>query len=196
MITMKNVIYPLAVSALLAATACNNSANKTDGTTDTTMGAANTPPAVDDNAMQSAQVDTGFVRKAAIGGMAEVEMSKLALDKSSNAKVKEFATMMVNDHTKANEELKSIAEQKNLTIPTSLDAAHEQKKQDLMKKEGAEFDKAYIKAMVDGHEDAHKVMEDGAKNNQDQHLREFAAKTEPVVKQHLEMVKKLHDDMK
>ncbi len=193
---MKNVIYPLAVSAILAATACNNNANKTDGTSDTTMGVATTPPTVNDDAMSNAQADTAFVRKAAIGGMAEVEMSKLAVDKSSNAKVKEFATMMVNDHTKVNEELKSIADQKNVMVPTSLDAAHEQKKQDLMKKEGADFDKAYIEAMVQGHEDAHKVMEDGAKNNLDQQLREFAAKTEPVVKQHLEMVKKMHADMK
>ncbi|PVH24542.1 DUF4142 domain-containing protein [Sphingobacterium corticibacter] len=193
---MKNVIYPLAVSAILAATACNNSANKTDGTSDTTMGVATTPPAVNDDAMSNAQADTAFVRKAAIGGMAEVEMSKLAVDKSSNAKVKEFATMMVNDHTKVNEELKSIADQKNVMVPTSLDAAHEQKKQDLMKKQGADFDKAYIEAMVKGHEDAHNVMEDGAKNNLDQQLRDFAAKTEPVVKQHLEMVKKMHADMK
>ncbi|MCL7987118.1 DUF4142 domain-containing protein [Sphingobacterium sp. lm-10] len=192
---MKNLIYPLAFSAALFFQACNNNANKTTDHADSTnliTGDAMPSP----GSMQGTTADTTFTNKAAIGGMAEVELSKLATEKSSNAKIKDFASQMVKDHTKVNDELKAIAENKNIMLPTSLDAEHAKVKKDLEGKQGAEFDKAYVKAMVDGHKKTHSLMEDGAKNNLDAELKAFAAKTEPVVKHHLEMVQQLESDMK
>src|SRR6185436_19970667 len=103
----------------------------------------------------AAAADTGaqlFVTQAAIGGMAEVEMGKLAVDKASSADVKTFAAQMVSDHTKADEELEKIATGKSLKVPTALDAEHKAKLEMLSKKTGAEFDKIYVQAQVSGHE--------------------------------------------
>ena len=192
---MKNLIYPLAITAALVAQGCNNNPNSATNNADTTDMAMGTPMTTASDT-PAATADTSFVHKAAIGGMAEVELSQLAVEKSSNSKVKDFASQMITDHTKVNEELKGIADNKNMMLPTTLDAEHAQIKKDLTAKEGAEFDKAYIQAMVDGHKKTFSLMEDGAKNNQDAELKGFAEKTAPVVKHHLDMVQKMQSDMK
>jgi len=140
--------------------------------------------------------DAEFATKAAVGGMAEVELGKLALSKSTNASIKSFAEMMVNDHGKANEELMAIAKMKNITLPTTVDEEHMKKMEDLKAKTGADFDKAYVDAMVDGHESTLKLMQDEAKNSKDADLSAFAAKTGPTVESHLNMIKKIKDGMK
>jgi len=128
--------------------------------------------------------------------MAEVELGKLALQKSSNAQVKEFATMMVNDHGKANTELMEIAAAKNITLPSTVDDDHKKKMDDLSKKSGSDFDKAYVDAMVDGHKSTLKLMEDESKDGADAELKAFATKTAPVVQTHLTMINKIKDGMK
>ena len=75
-----------------------------------------------------------FVTHAATGGIAEVEMGKLAGDKAASSEVKKFAVQMVSDHTKANEELEKIATGKSLKVPTALDAEHKAKLETLSKK--------------------------------------------------------------
>lgn len=192
---MKKLIYPLALVGCLAIQACNGRSSEETTGNDTTAMSADTSMSGDTTNQQFAATDTTFANKAAVGGMAEVELGQLALEKTSNAQVKEFATMMVKDHGKANDELKSIASSKMMTLPTSLDAEHQKIKNELMQKKGADFDKAYTKAMVDGHEKTLSLMEDGAKNNQDADLKAFAEKTAPVVKHHLEMITKIHKSL-
>lgn len=195
---MKKLIYVMAVSAsALAFQACgggNKDAKETadslNMSKDTTTNAAATGGiAVDD-------ADAKFTTAAAVGGMAEVELGKLALQKSSNAQVKEFATMMVNDHGKANTELMTIAAAKNITLPSTVDEEHKSKMDDLSKKSGVDFDKAYVDEMVDGHKSTLKLMEDESKNGADAELKAFAAKTAPVVQTHLTMINKIKDGLK
>ena len=81
-------------------------------------------------------------------------------------------------------------------LPASLDAEHAKIREDLMAKSGADFDKAYAKAMVDGHKKTLDLMEDGSNNNQDADLKAFASKTAPVVKHHLEMIQKIESELK
>lgn len=140
--------------------------------------------------------DAEFTTKAAVGGMAEVEAGKIALAKTSNAKIKEFADMMVNDHGKANEELMTIANTKNITVPAVLDDEHQKMVTDLNGLAGSDFDKKYVNDMIDGHKKTLDLMEKQAKDGKDADLKAFAAKTAPVVKAHLDMIQKIKDGMK
>lgn len=143
-----------------------------------------------------AEDDAEFSTQAAVGGMAEVELGKLALEKSTNSQVKEFATMMVSDHGKANEELKTIAANKNIALPTTLDEKHQKMWDDLNSKTGKDFDKAYVNDMVDGHQKTWDLMDKQAKDGTDAELKAFATKTAPVVKAHLDLIKKIRDAIK
>jgi putative membrane protein len=195
---MKKLVYLMAVSvSALAFQACgggNKDAKETadslNMSKDTTSNTAATGGISVDNE------DAKFATQAAVGGMAEVELGKLALQKSSNAQVKEFATMMVNDHGKANTELMEIAAAKNITLPSTVDDDHKKKMDDLSKKSGSDFDKAYVDAMVDGHKSTLKLMEDESKDGADAELKAFATKTAPVVQTHLTIINKIKDGMK
>ena len=95
--------------------------------------------------------DRAFVKKAAQGGMAEVELGKLATERASDPDVKKFGERMVNDNTKANDQLKEVASSKNVTLPKSLDAKDEATKKRLSSLSGAAFDRAYMTDMVTDH---------------------------------------------
>lgn len=140
--------------------------------------------------------DAKFATAAANGGMAEVALGKLASEKATNAQVKQFGSMMVTDHGKANDELMAIAKAKNITLPATVDTEHQQKMDELSKKTGADFDKAYVDAMVDGHKKTLDLMQNEAKNGKDADLKAFAAKTAPIVQMHLDAIKKIHDSLK
>lgn len=140
--------------------------------------------------------DAKFAVDAANGGMTEVELSKLAETKAANAKVKEFAAAMIADHGKAGEELKAIAATKNITLPDSLSADSKAAWDELSKKSGAEFDKAYVDKMVAGHKSTVDMFESASKNLKDPDLKAFVDKTLPTIKGHLGHINALHDGMK
>lgn len=94
-----------------------------------------------------------FVREMAIAGMAEVELGRLASERASNAEVKAYGQMMVKEHTAANNELKTIATNMQLQVPAALDQKHQQLAERLGRLQGADFDRAYMEAMVAGHEE-------------------------------------------
>ena len=145
--------------------------------------------AVDEN-------DAKFATAAANGGLAEVAVGQLAGEKAMNAKVKAFASMMVTDHSKVNEELMAIAKAKNITLPSAPDEEHQKKKADLAAKTGADFDKAYVDAMIDGHKKTISLFEDAAKNCKDADLKAFAEKTLPTIKGHLTEIESIKKGMK
>lgn len=142
----------------------------------------------------TASVQDNFWTKAAQGGMAEVELAKLALQKSTNADVKKFAQMMVTDHTKANDELKALATKKNVTLPTDI-GSHKTTLADLNGKTGAEFDKAYVEAMVDDHETDVDLFSDNT-DNSDADIKAFTTKTLPTLQSHLKMIKDIQTKVK
>jgi putative membrane protein len=102
---------------------------------------------------KSAKADSSqqFVKEAAIGGMAEVELGRLAADKASSDQVKKFGQRMVDDHGRANDELKTLAQNKNIDLPSSLDAKHQATMDRLSKLSGDAFDRAYMSEMVKDH---------------------------------------------
>jgi putative membrane protein len=139
--------------------------------------------------------DTAFVQDAAIGGLSEVELGKIASTKAANAEVKKFGQMMVTDHSKANEELKALAQKKGWTLPTEPDSSHKSTMEDLRNRVGADFDQAYVDEMVDDHEEDVAAFEDKAKNATDPDLKAFAEKTLPVLRKHLDAIKAIQAKM-
>ena len=144
-----------------------------------------------DHAAGSATADTAFVTKAADGGLAEVAMAKLAQEKAESAEVKAYAQKLEKDHTQANTELKQVASQKNITLPTAPSKMHQAKHDKLSKLSGAAFDKAYVAAMLEDHQKDVREFQREATSGTDSDVKAFAAKTLPVIKQHLEEAKKL-----
>jgi putative membrane protein len=133
--------------------------------------------------------DQAFVLEAAKGGMAEVEVGKLAVDKASNADVKKFGQRMVDDHSKANDELKAIASSKHITLPASLDAKDKAMYDRLSKLSGAAFDRAYMQAMVTDHVTDVAAFKREAQTGNDPEVKAFAAKTLPTLEDHLKMAR-------
>lgn len=138
----------------------------------------------------------GFMTEAAKGGMAEVELSRLATTKAQNAEVKKFAQKMIEDHTNANTELKQLASKKNVTLPSELDAAHKAVKDKLSGLSGAEFDKEYVNAMVTDHEKTVNLFKTQSDKGTDADAKAFASKTLPKLQGHLDMIKGIQGKMK
>lgn len=193
-----NLILTMALSAaIFQACTGNKGTNSTDSTSTSSSKTDTTETLVADTSKIPADsIDIKFADKAAAGGMAEVALGKLALQKTTDPKIKEFANMMVTDHSKANDELMVIAKAKNITLPGTLDAEHQEKMDDLSKKNGADFDKAYVNAMVDGHKSTLTLMRDEAKNGKDADIKKFADKTSVIVQMHTEMITKIKKGMK
>jgi putative membrane protein len=179
------LIWVSALIVLWGFAACNSSENK-----DTNDSAADTAVMSSDSASDTQNEDTEFMTEAASGGMMEVELGQLASNKAMSADVKKFAKMMVDDHTKANNELKSLAAQKGITLPAMIMEKHQKMVNDLTAKTGKDFDKEYMNRMVDDHKEDIDAFEKAAEKGNDADLKAFAAKTIPTLKQHLEMAEK------
>jgi putative membrane protein len=131
--------------------------------------------------------DRKFVEEAAAGGMAEVEMGQLASQRAQSGEVKQFAQRMVQDHSKANDELKQVASSKGIQLPGQTDKSHQKKMDKLQKLSGADFDKAYMDDMVKDHKKDVKEFQKQSKSAKDADVKGFAAKTLPTLQEHLQM---------
>ena len=140
--------------------------------------------------------DEHFVKDVAIGGMAEVQLGKLATEKAASADVKKFGQRMVDDHGKANDELKGLASKKNVTLPTEMDAKHMAMQNKLAKMKGAEFDRAYIAHMVSSHAQAVALFQKESKSGTDADVKAWAAKTLPTVQEHQKMAQSINAKLK
>jgi len=138
-------------------------------------------------ACSSAKDSNKFATNAAQGGMAEVELGRLATQRAGDVSVHEFGARMVADHGRANSELKSIAGQKGIQLPTELNSEQKSEMDKLSKMSGAEFDKEYMSAMLKDHETDVKDFDTQAKEGNDPEIKAFAGKTLPTLQQHLQM---------
>jgi len=143
-----------------------------------------------------AKQDKKFVHEAAIGGMAEVELGKLAQQKAQSADVKEFGQRMEQDHGAANQQLMAIASAKGIDMPKQLDRENKQLRDKLAKADGAAFDREYMQAMVKDHKKDIKEFEKQAKSGKDADLKNFAQTTLPTLKQHLQMAQEIEHNMR
>ena len=135
--------------------------------------------------------DNDFVMDAAMGGLMEVELGRIAAQKGMSDAVKQFGQRMVDDHSKANEELMSLASSKGMTLPTALDEKHQKDVTKLSAMSGAEFDRAYSRMMLSDHNKDVKEFEKQSTKGGDADLKAFAGKTLPTLQEHLQMAKAL-----
>ena len=135
--------------------------------------------------------DKTFARNAALGGMTEIELGKLATQKASSDAVKQFGQKLIDDHTKANDQLKEIAGKANITIPDSLDSKHQSRIDKLAKLSGPEFDKAFVKDAIKDHEHDISEFKSEAQNGSDPNIKQFASSTLPALQEHLTMARDL-----
>jgi putative membrane protein len=191
---------PLLVSAAIVALSLAACSKGGDNATNapsavTNAEAAATPsanPASTDLSTTDVTKAPNFVTLAAASDMFEVQSSKIALQRSTDAAVKRFAQMMIEAHTKTTATLKGlIADQNNLSPPTALPANLQGKLDNLGSVSPADFDKAYLDDQVDGHQSTLNVMQRYAKDGDQEPLKQFAADTAPTVQQHLDKAKAL-----
>jgi len=131
--------------------------------------------------------DRLFMEKAAAGGLEEVDLGNAVKDKAASQDVKDFAGKMVTDHSKANDELKALMEQKGLSAPTAIPAKNKSADDKIKAKQGAELDKAYMSDMVKDHDADVKAFQNAAKGADDPDVKAWAAKTLPTLQEHQKM---------
>jgi putative membrane protein len=138
-----------------------------------------------------ASQDRNFIMDAAMGGMMEVELGRIAAKQGASDAVKQFGQRMVDDHSKANSELMSLASSKGITLPTELDAKHREHVTKMSAMSGAEFDREYGKMMLSDHRKDVSEFEKQSTRGTDADLKAFATKTLPTLQEHLKMAETL-----
>jgi putative membrane protein len=168
----------------------DSNAVKMDSTgTDSSRGTSSIPASVSKD-------DAAFVVNTADAGMTEIQAGQLAENQGMAKDVKDYGAMMVKDHTAAADKLKMIASNKNITLPASLSPDASKEVTDLQKKQGKDFDKAYIDQMISDHKKVISAFEKESKNGSDADIRGFADSTLHVLRHHLDEAEKCHKMMK
>lgn len=138
-----------------------------------------------------AAADAKFMKEAAGGGMAEVQLGKLAQEKASSDQVKQFGQRMVDDHSKANQQLEQIAAQKNVRLPKQPNAKEQAEKSRLEKLSGDQFDKAYMSHMVADHKKDVAEFQKESSAAHDPDIKSFASQTLPTLQEHLKQAQSI-----
>jgi len=136
--------------------------------------------------------DEKFMMEAAQSGMAEVEALRLAQEKASSNEIKEFARKLEQDHTKANDQLKHLAEQKNVQLPGDA-GKHKEAVEKIRNLSGDEFDKAFMKMQVNHHKNDVKQFQKETERAMDSDLKSFASSTLPTLQEHLKSAQELQN---
>jgi len=165
---MKNTILLLGLSAIVALSAIAAEMNDSNN---------------------ASAKETAFIKEAADGGMAEVELGRLAEKTGQRDEVKKFGQQMVTDHGKANDDLKAIASKLGVTVPDRISAEHQSTVDSLSKKSAHAFDSAYVAEMISDPEKDIAEFEKAQGETTNSDLKQFIDKTIPVMKHHLEMAK-------
>ena len=193
---MKNSFLPLVIFVAGITASCNNAAN-TDTNADSTgvnqrdtalRDTSSSRPDTSTSSLNNQPLDEEgrkFITEATSGGNLEVKLGNLAQTNGSNPRVKEFGAMMIKDHSDANNQLKNIAQSFNVPVSDSLSKMHQKHVDNLTKKKGAAFDKAYMSMMVNDHKTDIKEFEKASKSSNTA-VSNFASQTLPVLNKHLD----------
>ena len=185
---MKKIdLLPVLLMAVISLQSCNSNSNSSD--------TVESAQEINDDKENLNENVSEFMVKAANGGMMEVQLGEMAQQNAMSQSVKNFGSMLVKDHGAANEELKTLASAKNITLPAAVGDDLQQHIIDLTQLKGREFDEKYMAMMVDDHQKDIDLYEDAA-DSEDSDLKAFAAKTLPVLKMHLDSAKAINDRLK
>lgn len=219
---MKRTLFSLLSAALLITTSCSQeqSSATTEGTSstttaetdatatssdsmssmsgnDTTMSASGGDSAMADPNGPTAphKDDAEFMKSAAHSDQNEIQLSRLVLEKGATGMAKDHANMMITDHTKSTADLKAIAQKKNVTLPTDMDAEHKAIAASMQKLSGKDLEQKFMQQMVTDHQKTLNTMAAHQAMTKDADLQGFITKTTPVIIKHLDTSKQ-HSDMK
>lgn len=148
------------------------------------------------NSAKPSKSDDNFMKKVAEDGLAEVELGNLAVQKASNPEVKQFAQMVVDDHTKADQQLQGLASSKSVTLPDKPGMKERTEKDRLERTSGAKFDKAYMDHVVKDHQNDVNAFRDEIQSGHDSAVKDFAQKTLPKLEEHLQKAESVDAAMK
>ena len=196
---MKKILAILFLAGASFCISCNDSATETSNTSDTKSSTDSTDSTRGDKPADSqtsttppSQESIDFANKAAAGGMMEVEAGKIAQQNAKSQRVKDFGSMMVTDHSQANDELKGLASANNITLPTALPADMQKHIDMMVKMKGDAFDKHYMDMMLNDHvKDIDEFKKESNSSNNDA-FKAFAGKTLPTLQKHLDSAQAIH----
>ncbi|GGB73599.1 membrane protein [Flavobacterium suaedae] len=139
--------------------------------------------------------DSEFLVEAAAINMKEIELGKLVENRSENQALKSYAEMLVEEHTKANEELKAIAKEMNVSLPMDLTEDGKKAYENLKEESGEDFANDYVDMMIKDHEEAIDEVEEGIEEANNEKVRAWAADILPKLREHLAKAKDLKEKM-
>jgi putative membrane protein len=205
---MKKLSFASLLIGAVLFSACNGNSTNTDTTdsTTTTVSSDNTNTMNDSATMNMSDTNNtanteikddikDFMKKAAEGGMMEVDLGNIAMKNSSTQQIKDFGKMMVDDHSQVNQELKALASVKNIGLPTMVGSDKQDKIDKLSKETGAEFDKDYVSMMIDDHKKDIDEFKDAQDKANDPDIKAFLDKTIPVLQKHLDAIQAIDKKM-
>jgi len=203
---MKTAILFIYITCLFVCS-CNNAGQNSTEVTDssnqkmTDSGSNSTAGSKPDSGTTTTPVHadeatSGFLSEAIDGGMAEVQGGLLAQQKTSDPSIKDFGAMMVNDHSAGNDKIKALAIQRNVALPVNISTKHQKLMNDLDKRSGRDFDKAYINAMVKDHQEDISEFEKEEKRITDTDVKAFILNTLPILKTHLDSARAIQKRLK
>jgi putative membrane protein len=185
-------------AVLLSAASCSSKPDSVEQAQDTNnakMGITNADTTVTTakgvGGEQRPAFDSEFMTKAASGGMLEVQLGQQVAQKATTPEAKQFAQQMVTDHTKGNNELKALAAQKNITLPTTLGEDQQKVYDDVLAEKGADLDKKYVSAMLTDHQEDIKEYQGAVTQSSDMDIKAYAQKNLPMLQMHLGMLQKM-----
>jgi putative membrane protein len=196
---MKKNLFVIGLFSLTVLAACDSDRRTAqgEGYQDTVPEGRATEAVHQDHTQSAAGGDAQeFVTEAASGSMMEVELGRIAQEKATNQEVKNFAAMMVKDHSQANEQLKSVLQNKNMQAPQQMTEDH-RKEVDRFRdmQAGQDFDKEYVDLMVEDHEEDIEKFESAQNDVQDPEIRQWIESTLPTLRQHKQHIDKINDTM-
>ena len=187
----RNTALSAALAGLLGLAAAAQISNQSDNSTQASSQKTESSNASSKGEAQLTPADRGFVKKAAEGGLAEVELGKLATEKASSDEVKKFGQRMVDDHSKANDQLKQVASKVGVTLPDKLNPKDQATKDRLSKLSGEQFDAAYMRDMVKDHTKDVAEFRHESQSAKNDDVKNFAAQTLPALQDHLQQAKNI-----
>lgn len=205
---MKTTFYAAFLVGSFLFTSCGDNANSSQDKVETSMDTSgmtgssdtlnmenNASASTGNNAPVTDQAVTSFVQKALSGGMMEVELGNQASTKAQNPRVKNFAAMIVADHSAAGNELKQLASSNSIAVQGTMLPEHQAHVDMFKNKSGAAFDKAYMDMMVKDHKKDIDEYKTAASNLPVEQYKAFASKTLPVLQKHLDSAQAIHKKM-
>jgi putative membrane protein len=192
------ILVPLSIAFASVLAACNSNTDSAKDSVDVADSAnkANMDSSTAQQPISTDAESSAFLVEAADGGMAEVHLGSLAQQQARYQGVKDFGSMMVRDHSAAGDKIKMLASQRNVTLPTTVSDKNQKMFDDLSKKKGADFDKAYMDHMVKDHEEDIDAFKKAADKVNDADVKALINATIPTLQTHLDSAKAVRKRLK